>query len=121
MKLKPVQKLAGWGLELAPFALPVKPLRQARHWMVFNHPHPSYAVHIMLVPRKNVTDWMSVEPGQMDLESTKEFIELTQSIILEYNLIETGYRLILNGGSYQTFPHMHVHLVSGAAMATHKE
>jgi diadenosine tetraphosphate (Ap4A) HIT family hydrolase len=59
---------------------------------------------------------MSVGPGPFDFKSTREFMDLTQSIIWEYNLIETGYRLILNGGSYRTFPHLHIHLVVGDAL-----
>lgn len=66
-------------------------------------------------------DWMSVGIGEVNLESTREFMELTQSIIREYNLTESGYRLILNGGRYQTFPHLHVHLVSGDALPNQNE
>mgnify|MGYP003835156653 FL=1 len=83
--------------------------------MVFNHPNPAYPVHIILVPKKPVIDWLSVEPDHTDMAVMQEFIELTQSMIREYQLTNTGYRLIMNGGNYQTFPHLHVHLVSGDA------
>jgi histidine triad (HIT) family protein len=121
MNWKPAQKIFSWGLEHAAFVLPVKPLRQTAHWMAFTHPNPSYPIHIILVPKGQVRDWLSVEPGQMDLDTTREFIELTQSMIREFELADTGYRLILNGGDYQTFPHLHIHLVSGDAITTQDE
>jgi len=116
MNWKPAQIIFSWGLEHAAFALPVKPVHQTAHWMVFNHPNPAYPVHIILVPKKPVIDWLSVEPDHTDMAVMQEFIELTQSMIREYQLTNTGYRLIMNGGKYQTFPHLHVHLVSGDAI-----
>lgn len=89
--------------------------------MAYNHPTPSYPIHILFVPRANLRDWMSVGSGEVDLETTLEFVELTQSIIQEYGLTESGYRLILNGGSYQTFPHLHIHLVSGDVLTDQNE
>ena len=121
MNWKPAQRIFNWGLEHAAFALPVKPLHQTAHWMVFNHPDPAYPIHIILVPKESVTDWLSVEPNHTEMEVLREFIELTQSMIREYRLTETGYRLILNGGKYQTFPRLHVHLVSGDAITAQEK
>lgn len=47
----------------------------------------------------------------------QEFIEVSQQLIREFNLEQAGYRLIINGGQYQTFPHLHVHLVSGSTIS----
>ncbi len=121
MNWKPAQEIFNWGLEHAAFALPVKPLHQTAHWRVFNHPNPAYPIHVILVPKEPLTDWLSVEPDQTELAVMQEFIELTQSMIREYQLTDTGYRLILNGGKYQTFPHLHVHLVSGDAITAQEK
>lgn len=121
MNWKPAQRIFNWGLEHAAFALPVKRLHQTAHWMVFDHPDPAYPIHIILVPKESVTDWMSLEPNHTGMEVFREFIELTQSMIHEYRLTETGYRLILNGGKYQTFPRLHVHLVSGDAITAQEK
>jgi len=113
MNLKCIQKLASWSLVHAPFLFPVKPLRQTAHWMAFCHPNPSYPVHIVVVPRKQWSDWLAVDPG--DVETMREFVEFTQSMIREFELTPAGYRLITNGGKNQTFPHLHFHLVAGDA------
>jgi diadenosine tetraphosphate (Ap4A) HIT family hydrolase len=34
----------------------------------------------------------------------------TQSLVAEHQL--AGYRMIVNGGEYQEFPHLHFHLIS---------
>jgi diadenosine tetraphosphate (Ap4A) HIT family hydrolase len=33
-----------------------------------------------------------------------------QSLVVEYHL--PAYRLMVNGGEYQEFPHLHFHLIS---------
>jgi diadenosine tetraphosphate (Ap4A) HIT family hydrolase len=75
-------------------------------------------VHILVVPKVQLQDWLSIKSNDIEIDMMREFIDLTQSLIQEYGLTDTGYRLILNGGNYQTFPHLHVHLVSGDATTT---
>jgi histidine triad (HIT) family protein len=118
MNLKLIQKLAIWSLVHAPFLLPVKPLRQTTYWIAFCHPHPSYPVHIVVVPKKQWSDWLAVD--SRDVEMMREFVELTQSMIREFELTPAGYRLITNGGKNQTFPHLHFHLVAGESFSEEK-
>jgi len=42
-----------------------------------------------------------------------DVVSTAQSLVEELNLAEKGYRLIVNGGEYQDFPHLHYHLISG--------
>ncbi len=118
MNLKLTQKLASWSLIHAPFLFPVKPLRQTAHWMAFCHPNPTYPVHIVVVPKKQWSNWLAVDP--LDVDTMREFVELTQSMIREFELTPAGYRLITNGGKNQTFPHLHFHLVAGDAISEQK-
>lgn len=118
MNYKLTQKLASWSLVHAPSIFPVKPLRQTMHWIAFCHPNASYPVHIVVVPKKPWTDWLAVDPR--DAEMMREFVELTQSMIREFELTPAGYRLITNGGKNQTVPHLHFHLVAGDAFVGQK-
>ena len=111
MNWNTIKKLFSWGLAHAPAILPIKPLRQTAHWMAFCHPNPSYPVHIVVMPKKQWSDWLAVDPGEVEM--MREFVELTQSMIREFELTPVGYRLITNGGKNQTFPHLHFHLVAG--------
>jgi histidine triad (HIT) family protein len=49
-----------------------------------------------------------------DTDFMLDLFQTVQSIVAEFNLAESGYRLICNGGAYQDVPHLHFHLVSGA-------
>lgn len=118
MNSKLIQKLASWSLVHAPSLFPVKPLRLTAHWMAFCHPNPTYPVHIVVVPKKNWSDWLAIDPG--DLDMMREFVELTQSMIREFELTAAGFRLITNCGKNQTFPHLHFHLVAGDAFPEQK-
>jgi histidine triad (HIT) family protein len=117
LKVKLVQKAAVWSLIHASFAFPIKPLRQTTHWMAFCHPNPVYPVHIVVVPKVAWSDWLAVDPAAGEM--MREFIELTQSMIRDFELAPAGYRLITNGGRFQTFPHLHFHLIAGAPYPQH--
>ena len=105
------QKLIGWGLIHVPGALPIEILRQNTHWMAFSHPNPSYPVHIVIVPKSAWADLLAVDSSDPGI--WQELIELSQSMIRDFELTAAGYRLITNGGPFQTFPLLHFHLVAG--------
>jgi histidine triad (HIT) family protein len=86
-------------------------LRETPGWMAFCHPSPAYPVHIIIVPKKPWKDWLDLEVK--DPEVMREFVTLTQAMIRDFELTPAGYRLIMNGGANQTFPHLHFHLVAG--------
>jgi histidine triad (HIT) family protein len=106
-----VQKIISWIFSRQPRLLPVKPLRETPNWLAFSHPTPAYPVHLVVTPKTSWKTWMEVDADEPGIFT--EFIELTQSMIRDFELEPAGYRLILNGGPHQTFPHLHFHLVAG--------
>ena len=94
-------------LEHLPFALPVEPLRQTESLLAFHHPEPAHPFHVILVPRKAVRSLDELDPLDPFLA---ELLTATRSLVQEYGL--GAYRLIVNGGEYQEFPHLHFHLIS---------
>lgn len=86
-------------------------LRETDSWIAFCHPTPAYPVHIVILPKKPWKDWLAVTTE--DPKAFTEFVSLTQTMIRDFELTPAGYRLIMNGGSNQTFPHLHFHLVAG--------
>lgn len=91
------------------FAIPVERLRETDTLLAFYHPKPSYPLHVVLVPKQAV-------PSLMELDSSSAFlvdlVATVQSLVSELQL--PAYRLIVNGGEYQDFPHLHFHLISGS-------
>lgn len=111
LKWKITQKLFSWALVHSPRLIPFTPLRESSFWIVYVHPSPVYPVHLVILPKKELKNWMAltVEEGKL----FGDFIQLTQAMIRDFELELAGYRLILNGGPNQTFPHLHFHLIAG--------
>lgn len=92
------------------FALPVRRLRETPSLLAFHHPHPSYAVHILLVPKRSIGSLSELQPTDSDFMT--ELFATVQSLIIEFGLEQKGYRLIANGGKCQDVPQLHFHLIS---------
>ena len=110
-----VRHFIGWVFEHMSFAIPVKRLRETETLMAFHHPKPSYAFHMLIVPKKSVESLIQLD--STDTVFLTDLYSTVQSLVEEYQL--SAYRLIVNGGGYQDFPQLHFHLVSdvGAGLA----
>ena len=93
------------------FLIPTKRLRETDTLLAFYHPKPSYPVHILLMPKAEMDSFQALDTG--DSAFMADLVSTAQSLVKELGLAEKGYRLIVNGGEYQDFPHLHFHLISG--------
>jgi histidine triad (HIT) family protein len=89
------------------FLLPAKRLRETPNLLAFHHPQPAYPFHVILVPRKEIDSFADLDPADPFLA---DLVTAVQSLVEEYHV--PSYRLIVNGGEYQEFPHLHFHLIS---------
>jgi histidine triad (HIT) family protein len=105
-----IKCFVGWVFEHMSFAIPVKRLRETETLMAFHHPKPSYAFHMLIVPKKSVESLIQLD--STDSAFLTDLYSTVQSLVEEFHLAEGGYRLIVNGGEYQDFPQLHFHLVS---------
>ena len=96
-----------WMLNHIPFALPVERLRETASLLAFFHPRPSHPFHVIILPKKAVRSFADLAPADPFLA---DLVATAQSLVAEYHL--PAWRLIVNGGKYQEFPHLHFHLVS---------
>jgi histidine triad (HIT) family protein len=94
-------------LNHASFALPVKRLRETDSLLAFFHPKPTYPFHVILMPKKEIRAFSDLEPASPFLA---DLVTAAQSLVAENHL--ASYRLIVNGGEAQEFPHLHFHLIS---------
>ena len=91
------------------FVIPAKRLRETDTLLAFHHPKPSYPFHVVFVPKQAIPSLMELNPTESTFLS--DLFTAVQSIVAEFQL--PAYRLIVNGGEYQDFPHLHFHLISG--------
>jgi histidine triad (HIT) family protein len=103
-----------WSIDHMSTFLPIQRLRETEHIIAFHHPEPTYPLHILIIPKQPIKQFMDLSSSDNGL--IMEMIQVVQTLVEELNLDHEGYRLIVNGGKYQSLPRLHFHLVSGNAV-----
>lgn len=111
LRLRFIARLIGWIFTYMSFLIPVTRLRETSNLLAFHHPSPGYKFHVIIVPKRQVDSLASLDP-QEDTAFLTDLYAAVQSLVDEFHL--KAYRLIVNGGEYQDFPHLHFHLISDA-------
>lgn len=93
--------------------IPADIVYQDRYCVAFRDIAPLRPVHILIVPRTEISG-VSEVPEIGD----HQFLLSAARIIAEQLGLTNGYRLIINQGldAGQTVPHLHVHLLGGAPL-----
>ncbi len=79
------------------------------HAMAFRSIDPVAEHHILIVPKKHIAHFDDI--SKEDGETVLDMVNLAQRLVSE--LKTEGYKLAVNGGSYQVVPHLHWHLLTG--------
>ena len=87
----------------------VKKVRETERVLAFYHTNPNWTEHIVIIPKQHITRLVELE----DMSIVQEIFEVAKDIIKEKGFVETNYKIITNGGSFQSSQHLHFHLVSG--------
>lgn len=108
LRLRFFAYLIGWIFTYMSFLIPVKRLRETSNLVAFQHPSPSYKFHLLIVPKRQAQSLADFD--SQDAAFLADLFATVQSLVKEFDL--KAYRLIVNGGEYQDFPHLHFHLIS---------
>ena len=92
--------------------VPVRIVAETARVLAFEHTQPTWQTHIVVIPKQHIPQLIDVEDAAM----FGEMFALMAGIIRERGFACTNYKIITNGGSYQSTPHLHFHLVSGAPL-----
>ena len=111
LRNKWVARFVGWMFAHMSFAIPVKRLSETDTLMAFRHPKPAYSFHVLIVPKKSVASLMELDLS--DAAFLTDLYSTVQHLVNEFKL--PAYRLLVNGGEFQDFPQLHVHLISPLA------
>lgn len=75
--------------------------------MVFPDIHPVKPVHLLIVPKVHMADFLALDNDGLWTKLRK----ILQRMIKEQDLETKGYKLIVNGGGAQIIDHLHIHLI----------
>lgn len=92
--------------------LPAEKVFESERIVAFKDINPAAPVHILIVPKKEISDLQSVTPE--DLPLIGEIVTVAQTLAERFDIAD-GYRLLTNNGAAagQTVLHLHFHLIGG--------
>ena len=91
-RTKLARSIIGWLFAYMSFALPVDRLYESQGWVVFYHPSPSYPFHVLWVPKRAIPKLTGLTAADASLLT--ELVQITQLLVIRFNLEDKGYRLI---------------------------
>lgn len=96
--------------------VPCEKVFENEHILAFKDIAPQAPIHILIIPKKEISDLQSVTSE--DLSLVGEMVEVAQTLAKEYG-IEDGYRLVTNNGTSagQAVFHLHFHLIGGRQLS----
>jgi histidine triad (HIT) family protein len=80
---------------------------ESEHVMAFPDIYPLRPVHLLVIPKTHVRDFLTFE----DSKVWEEMERVLKKLIKDNGLDKKGYRLGVNGGGAQLIDHFHVHLL----------
>ena len=75
--------------------------------MVFSDIHPIRQVHLLIIPKQHVSDFLAIEDPLL----FQKLFTIVQKMVKENGLENKGYRVTINGGGAQVVHHLHIHLM----------
>lgn len=87
--------------------IPSKILYEDEDVMVFPDIHPAKPVHLLIVPKKHIEDFVVVD----DPSLFSKLCEVAQKMAAREGLKDKGFRIVINGGGAQLVQHLHIHLM----------
>ena len=94
--------------------LPTEILIESQHAIAFNDINPQAPIHILIIPKGKYIKYDDFLK-RASKDEIYHFFELINQLVKDYDLENTGYRLITNAGrnANQEVPHLHFHLLAG--------
>lgn len=80
------------------------------HCLVFHDIHPIAPIHLLVIPKKHITNFNEIDP-----ETMGHITKVIQLVTAKMGLDKSGYRIINNVGhdGGQEVHHIHFHIVGG--------
>ncbi|EKD84864.1 MAG: hypothetical protein ACD_38C00148G0013 [uncultured bacterium] len=84
---------------------------ESENAVAFPDINPSAEVHILIVPKGHIGGVQDLDKESGGLLA--EIYLVANQLVKQYNLEDSLYRVVVNGGKAQHVPHLHFHLLGG--------
>jgi len=88
--------------------VPVTLVAETDRVLAFHHTSPAWETHIVVIPKQHVRSLVDADSALV-----AELFQIVVQIIKERKFDQSSFKVVTNGGTYQSTEHLHVHLVSG--------
>ena len=94
--------------------IPCKAVFEDEWALAFHDIAPQAPVHILVIPKGAWVSWDDFS-ARASAEEISGFVRAVGQVARDFDLVEPGYRLLVNLGQQggQEIPHLHVHLFGG--------
>jgi histidine triad (HIT) family protein len=89
--------------------IPTKPVYQDDDCIVINDIHPQAPVHLLIIPKKHISDVMDADAAVLS-----KLFTVIKKMVKEKRI--RNYRLVHNGEGAAYVKHMHIHLLGSVAV-----
>jgi histidine triad (HIT) family protein len=99
--------------EIVAGRIPSRSVASDDRLMAFHDVNPQAPTHVLVVPRRHVTNLLELGPGDDDLVGA--MVRKARDVAKELGLGERGFRLVFNCGDDAGYSvhHIHLHLLGG--------
>jgi histidine triad (HIT) family protein len=95
--------------------MPLEKVYENKYVLSFKHPVPFWSKHFLVVPKKRITSFSSLDlTNPEDQNLVIEIFRAIQLVASQQDL--SSFTALVNGGTYQDVPQVHFHVASGAQM-----
>lgn len=102
----------GFAFEYASSLIPIRRLFEDRTLIAFNHPVPFWNIHYLIVPKRRIPTFASIDlDDRQEADRLLQILQTAQVLGRQSGLKQ--YTVLVNGGAYQDVPQLHFHVASG--------
>ena len=102
--------------KIAAKEIPAQIVHEGDDFIAFHDTNPQAPVHVLIVPKRCIP--RVAEAKESDAELLGRLLLASREVAEKLEVLETGYRLVINNGKMagETVPHLHIHLLAGRAL-----
>ena len=91
--------------------LPVRVIQETSRVLAFEHTHPYWEAHIVVIPKQHIDSLSRIKPEHAEILA--ELYAVALDICRQLEARFGGCRLSTNVGAYQSSKHLHFYIHSG--------